>query len=296
MGCQLWPAGPPNGLVSGGLDSKEDWRWWLSFQVAKTFNKKSFKQSFTPCLFGTQLNSSTLPGPSRPLGFVWLILSLLLPAFLVVSLNKTEDLRVTYTAPIFLWKLLLTMSTEALWRLVLAMWIRLSSTQPTILSLKNSIVTAAQPRESSDLALEPVFVVPTSGYLRKVLPKSGSVKHLLLRHFSMSTSQKSFLFSEVCGIWRAEIKIKPNCHLPAVSQPRKEVMNIETIGHWHQLLTPHPQRPLFCALVSLRKLEKERPSHCHCVHFVCLLVNSCSWMCFHAKFTVATKEKSLIRF
>jgi hypothetical protein len=42
VGCQLWPAGPPSGLVSGGLDSKEDWRrWWLSFKVAKTLNLKS---------------------------------------------------------------------------------------------------------------------------------------------------------------------------------------------------------------------------------------------------------------
>lgn len=82
----------------------------------------------------------------------------------------------------------------------MAMWIRWSSTPPTIPSLKNSIVIAAQPQEYSDLAPEPVFVVPTSGYLRKVLTKSGSVKHLLLRHFSMSRPQKSFLLSEVCGI------------------------------------------------------------------------------------------------
>lgn len=75
----------------------------------------------------------------------------------------------------------------------MAVWVRWSSFEPTILSLKNSIVTSDEPQESRDLAREQASVSPASEYFRKVFTKSGNLKLLLLTHFPTSRPQKSFL-------------------------------------------------------------------------------------------------------
>lgn len=70
MGCQLWPAGPPYGLVSrGGLAQKKIGRADdCPLKWPKPWTRRM--QNFKPRLLGIQLNPSTLPGSSKPLEFV----------------------------------------------------------------------------------------------------------------------------------------------------------------------------------------------------------------------------------
>lgn len=190
MGCQLWPAGPPYGLVSGLAQKKIGRADDCPSQWPRPWTWRT--QNFKPCLLGIQLNPSILPGSSKPLEFV-LTYSVPAPASVSSSImDETEDLPMTHTDPIFLWKLLLTRSRKRYKGWCVATWIRWSSSQPTILSLC-SIGTSGEPQESSDLAQEQVFVVPTSGYLTKVFTKSGSLKLLIPKHFSIPRPQKSFL-------------------------------------------------------------------------------------------------------
>lgn len=87
----------------------------------------------------------------------------------------------------------------------------------------------------------------------------------------MSRPQMSFLLYEVCGIWRAEIKIKLNCHFP-VSQRSEEGNGYEKLGHLASVTDP--RRPLL--FVSLFLLGNEKRSfYCRCV---ALWASSCVFM------------------